>query len=83
MDELIKRSAVQESEPYATNAIANLDIPDTRLVVEYIRITSDDFRDFAFANAVRLHGGTNPDFFVGTAVEREAEALLATTRAGV
>ena len=36
-----------------------------------------DFRDFAFASAVRLHAGMNPDFFVGTVVEREAAAVLA------
>ena len=39
-------------------------------------MTDDDFRDFAFANAVRLHGGMNPDFFVGTVVEKEAAEVL-------
>ena len=70
--------------------IGHFDVPDMRLVVEEAYelvedelITTDDFRDFVFANAVRLHGGTNPSFFVGTAVEHEAEAILATTRAGV
>jgi hypothetical protein len=37
-------------------------------------ITSDDFRDLMFANAVRLWGEVNPQFFEGTAVEREADA---------
>lgn len=39
-------------------------------------LTDDDFKDFTFANAVRLHGGMNPDFFKGTVVEHEAAALL-------
>jgi predicted TIM-barrel fold metal-dependent hydrolase len=40
-------------------------------------ISEADFRDFSFANAVRLHGGMNPRFFEGTAVEAEAAKLLA------
>ena len=35
------------------------------------------FRDFAFANAVRLHGGMNPGFFKGTVVEKATADLLA------
>jgi predicted TIM-barrel fold metal-dependent hydrolase len=65
--------------------IGHFDVPDMRLVVveayELVDdglITADDFRDFAFANAVRLHGGANPDFFRGTAVEKEAAEVLAT-----
>ncbi len=64
--------------------IGHFDVPDMRLVIEEAYelveddlITGDDFRDFAFANAVRLHGGANPDFFVGTAVEKEAAEVLA------
>ena len=65
--------------------IGHFDVPDMRLVVQEAfelvdneLITTDDFRDFAFANAVRLHGGANPDFFAGTAVEKEASEVLAT-----
>jgi hypothetical protein len=36
-----------------------------------------DFRDFTFANAVRFWGEVNPDFFKGTAVERQAAEVLA------
>ena len=36
----------------------------------------DDFRDFAFANAVRLWGTQNPRFFEGTRVAKEAAAVL-------
>ncbi len=35
-----------------------------------------EFRDFVFANPVRLYGQLNRDFFKGTAVEREAAAVL-------
>ena len=63
--------------------ISHFDVPDMRevlpeayeLVVDGL-ITSDDFRDFTFANAVRLWGEVNPRFFEGTAVEREAAAVL-------
>ena len=46
-------------------------------LVEDGLISDADFRDFSFANCVRLHGGMNPDFFRGTAVEAEAAKLLA------
>ena len=64
--------------------IGHFDVPDMRTVivdafklVDKSLMTTDDFRDFAFANAVRLHGGMNPEFFTGTVVERAAAALLA------
>ncbi|MBI3743172.1 MAG: amidohydrolase family protein [Chloroflexi bacterium] len=47
--------------------------------VEKGRITSDDFRDFVFANPVRLHAGMNPDFFKGTRIEGSVAQLLKTT----
>jgi hypothetical protein len=48
-------------------------------LVEDGLITADDFRDFTFANAVRLWGMQNPDFFKGTAVARQAAEVLAHT----
>ncbi|HWE74592.1 MAG TPA: hypothetical protein VG328_15630, partial [Stellaceae bacterium] len=42
-------------------------------------LTRDDFRDFAFANAVRLWGMQNPHFFDGTKVASAAAAVLAAT----
>jgi predicted TIM-barrel fold metal-dependent hydrolase len=36
-----------------------------------------NLRDFVFANAVEFYSAMNPEFFVGTSVEREAAALLA------
>jgi hypothetical protein len=44
-------------------------------------LTRDDFRDFAFANAVRLWGMQNPRFFDGTKVAGAAAAVLAATPA--
>ena len=52
-------------------------IAEAHELVERGALDPADFRDFAFANAVRLHAGMNPDFFVGTVVEREAAAVLA------
>jgi hypothetical protein len=39
-------------------------------------LTVDDFRDFTFSNAVRLHGKLNPEFFRGTLIEAPAKAEL-------
>ncbi len=64
--------------------IGHFDVPDmTRVVEEAFELReagllgADDFRDFSFANAVRLHGGMNPRFFEGTAVAAAARAVLA------
>ena len=35
-----------------------------------------DFRDFTFANVVRLFGRQNPRFFAGTRVAAAAEGVL-------
>ena len=52
-------------------------LPEAYELVEEAHITEDDFRDFVFANAVRLWGTQNPSFFEGTVVAREAAAVLA------
>ena len=64
--------------------IGHFDVADMKGVVEEAYelreegiLSAEDFRDFSFANAVRLHGGMNPRFFEGTAVEAEAAAVLA------
>jgi predicted TIM-barrel fold metal-dependent hydrolase len=66
--------------------IGHFDVPDMRAVlpeahelVEDGLISAEDFRDFTFANAVRLWGAGNPRFFAGTAVEGAAAAVLAET----
>ncbi len=64
--------------------IGHFDVPDMRdvlpeaweLVVDGL-ISVTDFRDFTFANAVRLWGSGNPAFFAGTAVEKDAASVLA------
>src|SRR5712691_3551269 len=52
-------------------------LPEAYELVEDGVITSDNFRDFTFANAVHLWGTQNPRFFEGTAVAKEAAAELA------
>ncbi|MGH7054120.1 MAG: amidohydrolase family protein [Stellaceae bacterium] len=63
--------------------VGHFDVPDMRMVlpesyelVEDGLITADDFRDFTFANAVRLWGTQNPRFFEGTKVAKEAAQVL-------
>jgi predicted TIM-barrel fold metal-dependent hydrolase len=52
-------------------------VPEAYELVEDELITADDFRQFTCANAVRFWGEANPNFFVGTAVEKAAAAVLA------
>jgi hypothetical protein len=52
-------------------------LPEAYELVEDGHITADDFRDFTFANAVKLWGTQNPRFFDGTRVAKEAAAILA------
>jgi len=63
--------------------IGHFDVPDMAAVVpEAYELVEDgliddhDFRDFMFANAVRFWGEVNPDFFKGTAVEKQAAEVL-------
>ena len=51
-------------------------IAESYEAVEQGRMTAEDYREFAFTNAVRLHGGMNPDFFVGTIIEEQARETL-------
>jgi hypothetical protein len=46
-------------------------------LVERRQLDENDFRDFVFGNPVRFWGGTDPDFFKGTIVEKQADAVLA------
>jgi predicted TIM-barrel fold metal-dependent hydrolase len=63
--------------------IGHFDVTDMSTVlaeawelVEDGLIKEEDFRDFTFANPVRLWAANNPDFFKGTAVERQAAELV-------
>ena len=40
-------------------------------------ITEDNFRDFTFTNAARMHTQVNPDYYKGTVVEGAVGKLLA------
>ena len=66
--------------------VGHFDVPDITEVlseaydlVEDELLSEDDFRDFTFANAVRLWGTQNPRFFEGTIVAKEAAAVLNAT----
>jgi predicted TIM-barrel fold metal-dependent hydrolase len=70
--------------PLFGSDIAHFDVPDMTHVVpeahELVEdglISTDDFRDFTFANPVRFWGEANPNFFKDTVVEQAAAALLA------
>lgn len=52
-------------------------LPEAYELVEDGLLTGEDFGEFLFGNPVRFFGEANPGFFKGTAVEKEAEALLA------
>jgi predicted TIM-barrel fold metal-dependent hydrolase len=89
-DDRMNATAFGKSMPFGAriNAIYSSDIghfdvvdmrdplPEAYELVEDGHITEHDFRDFVFANAVRLWGTQNPDFFAGTRVAQEAAALL-------
>lgn len=62
--------------------IGHWDVPDLRDVlpeaferVEQGLMSEADFREFSFANAVRMLRGVNPEFFEGTVVESAARAV--------
>ena len=55
-------------------------LPEAYELVDDGLITTDDFRDFTFANAVRFWGTANPGIFKGSAVENAAASVLAETR---
>jgi len=71
-------------KPLFGSDIGHFDVPDMREVlveahelVDGNIITPSDFRDFVFSYPVEFWTGVNPDFFKGTAVERQAAAWLA------
>lgn len=68
--------------------IGHFDLPDMTAVleeayelVEHELLDADEFRDFAFTNAARMHLKMNPDFFKGTRVEAAAASLAPRRRA--
>jgi predicted TIM-barrel fold metal-dependent hydrolase len=89
-DDRMNATAFGKGNPFGAklNAIFSSDIghfdvidfrdplPEAHELVEKELITGDDFRDFVFANSVRLWGTLNPRFFEGTVVAKEAAELL-------
>ncbi len=66
--------------------IGHWDVPDlTKVMVEAYEllehgfVNETDFRDFTYANVVRMHTGMNPDFFKGTVVAGDVEKLKSET----
>jgi predicted TIM-barrel fold metal-dependent hydrolase len=64
--------------------VGHWDVPDIGAVVaeayelvERDLLTEEDFCDFTFRNAVKLHGLMNPDFFKGTLIQDSARGILA------
>jgi hypothetical protein len=51
-------------------------VPEAYEMVEDGLATAADFRDFTFANVVRLFGRQNPRFFTDTRVAAAAEGVL-------
>ena len=90
-DDRMNATAFGRNNPFGAklNAIFSSDIghfdvidmrhplPEAYELVEDGHITANDFRDFTFANAVRLWGTQNPKFFEGTRVAKEAATVLA------
>lgn len=69
--------------PVFSSDFTHFDVPDFREVipeayemVEKRYVTEQDFREFTFANAARLHTRNNPAFFKGTVVEQAVAAEL-------
>jgi predicted TIM-barrel fold metal-dependent hydrolase len=63
--------------PVFSSDFTHFDVPDFREVIpeafellEHGFVTEQDFREFTFSNAARLHTRTNPGFFAGTVVEQ-------------
>src|SRR6202035_2394027 len=44
-------------------------------LIEHGILDPDAFRDFVFTNPLRFYSSVDPDFFVGTAIEKEAQAV--------
>ena len=69
--------------PVFSSDFTHFDVPDFRDVipeafemVEKGFVTEQDFREFTFTNAARLHARNNPDFFKGTIIEDDVAEEL-------
>lgn len=64
--------------PVFSSDFTHFDVPDFAEVIpeafellEHGFVTEQDFREFTFSNAARLHTRTNPSFFEATAIEHQ------------
>lgn len=71
--------------PFFSSDIGHWDVPnisevllESHQLVDQGLLSDDDYREFVFANPVRLHAEMNPGFFDGTPVEQAAKELLRT-----
>ena len=69
--------------PVFSSDFTHFDVPDFEEVIpeayellEHKAVTEQDFREFTFTNAARLHTKGNPDFFKGTVVEKAVKEEL-------
>jgi predicted TIM-barrel fold metal-dependent hydrolase len=51
-------------------------------LVERAILDADQLREFVFVNPVRFYASLNPDFFVGTAIERDVSVMLSRSPRG-
>jgi predicted TIM-barrel fold metal-dependent hydrolase len=72
--------------PIFSSDFTHFDVPDFKEVipeayemVERNFVTEQDFKEFTFTNAARLHTRNNPDFFKGTVVEQAVADELGLT----
>jgi predicted TIM-barrel fold metal-dependent hydrolase len=72
-------------QPLFGSDISHWDVPDMTEpveeayeLVEHGLLTDEQFREFTFLNAVKLHGAMNPNFFKGTIVEQPVADALST-----
>lgn len=70
--------------PIFSSDVGHFDVVDMSGVLEEAHelvahglVSEEDFREFVFANPVRLHTALNPDFFKGTVVEGAVAKLVA------
>jgi predicted TIM-barrel fold metal-dependent hydrolase len=74
-------------QPMFGSDISHWDVPDMTEpveeayeLVEHGLLDAGQFRELMFLNAVKLHGGMNPEFFAGTAVDAAVAEALAEVR---
>ncbi|MGB2693839.1 MAG: amidohydrolase family protein [Dehalococcoidia bacterium] len=75
--------------PFFSSDIGHWDVPEISTVlleshqlVDMGLLSAADYRDFVFANPVRLHAGMNPHFFDGTPVESAAKDVVRAAAGG-